>query len=127
VPNASEAALKVGAVLAGERIQAEGAPHRGGIAPDLVARSFNHVEALPVRVGRPHPARVPAVGVLDRELNEPVALAADEYRRARLLDRRRSVHCARGAVIAALEREWPSAEQAADDVDRLGEPGQPLT
>src|SRR5205823_10788617 len=63
----------------------------------------------------------------DCELDELVAFAADEHRWARLLDRRRSVHGAGCSVVAAVEREWPSPEQTADDLDRLGEPGQPLT
>src|SRR5215208_4108522 len=53
VAHSGEPTLEVGAVLAGERVQAEGTPHGGGIAPDLVARSLDHVEAIPVRVGRP--------------------------------------------------------------------------
>src|SRR5256885_10496827 len=72
----------------------------------------------------PLPAPLP---ISARKRNDPVPLAADDPRRARLLHRRRSVHRARGPVIAAFEREWPSAEQTADDVDRLGEPGQPFT
>src|SRR5215218_3582581 len=127
VAHPGEAALEVGAVLAGHCVQTKGAPHGGGITPNLVARSFDHVEAIPVRVGCPDPTRVPAVGVLDRELDEPVAFAAHEHRRARLLHRRRPVHRARSAVIAAVERERPSTEQPADDVDGLGQAGEPLT
>ena len=43
--------------------------------------------ALAVRVGRPRPARVPAVGAFGDESQQAVTLPADEHTRARLLHR----------------------------------------
>ena len=85
-------------------------------------RASNTSSALPVRVGRPRPARVPTVGVFGDEPQQPVALSAHEHTRVRLLrsrpagsSRRRARWCAPSKV------NGPPAEQPRHHFDRFGQ------
>src|SRR3954453_6341080 len=84
-----EATGQIGFALATQGVEAHGPPDRGGVAVDGGAGTLQPRQALAVLVRRPHPARVPAVGVLDGSAEDPVALAADEQRRSRHLARGR--------------------------------------
>ncbi len=68
-----------------------------GIAPGGRARGVVDAESFRVRVGRPRPARVPAVGALGGDPQEPIALAADEDAGPRLLRGGRMIRSRRRA------------------------------
>ena len=98
-----------------------------GSRPIAVALAEQHLAAGRVLLGRPDPAGVPAVGPLDDHPQQPVALPADEHRRARALHRGREVPRAVGAVVAAVvdDRAAVLAEHRGEDVDGLAHAGQP--
>ena len=63
-----------------------------------------------------------SLGQLGDDREEPIPLAPDDDRWARLLHRGRHVHRAVGAVVGAVERARPAAEESAQDRDRFAEP-----
>ena len=103
-PQALEAPRQVRLVLAAQRVEPERSPDRRRIRPGRSHAASSTSSRSRYCLGRPRPARVPAVGDVDRELDEPVALPADEHRRARPLHRGRLVHRAVGPVVPPVER-----------------------
>ena len=114
-------------VLADDREQAERQPERRGIAALALAGFARGGRPLRVRLGRPPPDRVPAVGEPRREPQQPrTALAAHEQRRPRLLHRPRMVVRLAQREPLPLERRRLVAEQRSEVPHGLLEQREPL-
>ena len=90
----------------------------------MLAQASSSTQPFAVGVGRPHPARVPAVGVLRREPQQPVALAADEHA-GRGCCTAGGWFVAPRAVVRTVVRERTAAEQTLHDLERVDEPVEP--